>query len=114
MLFPMAGGGGQGGKQNNDANMAVRNAKSEIALLRQELDRTTLIVQALWELLKKRSELTEEKMLEMIFAVDMMDGKVDGKPSRIPDNCPQCTRPISVATNSCFFCGIVVERKKVF
>ncbi|MEI6234097.1 MAG: hypothetical protein WCT04_13665 [Planctomycetota bacterium] len=113
MLMPMSTGG-QGSKQNNDASAALRNAKGEIALLRQDLDRTTLIVQALWELLKKKHGATENEMLEMIQAVDMLDGKVDGKPSRIPDNCPQCMRPVSVTTNSCFFCGTVVERKKVF
>lgn len=115
MLIPMmSGGGGQGAKQNQDASNAVRNAKTEIALLQKELDRTGLIVQALWELLKKKHGATEDELLEMIQAVDLMDGKIDGKPSRIPDNCPSCTRPVSISTNSCFFCGTTVERKKVF
>ena len=106
--------GGQGNKQNNELGNALRSAKSEIAALRQEMDRTTLIVQALWELLKKKHGATEDEMVDLIQAVDMMDGKIDGKPSRIPQNCPECTRPVSIATNTCFFCGTVVERKKVF
>ena len=67
------------------------------------LDRTGLIVQALWELLKKKHGATEDELLEMIQSVDLMDGKIDGKPSRIPDNCPGCTRPVSISTNLCFF-----------
>jgi hypothetical protein len=113
MLLPMPNGG-QTSKPSNDMNNALRSAKGEIAALRAEIDRTGLIVQALWELLKKKQGVTEDEMLEMILAVDLMDGKVDGKPSRIPENCPQCTRPVSVSTNTCFFCGTAVERKKVF
>ena len=113
MLIPMPGGGSNN-KQNNENSNALRNAKSEIAALRQELDRTTLIVQAMWELLKKKNGATEDEMLEMILAVDLMDGKIDNKPSRLPENCPQCQRPVSISTNSCFFCGTVVERLKVF
>ena len=82
--------------------------------MRSDIDRTSLIVQALWELLKKKHGTTEDELLQMILAVDMLDGKVDGKPSRIPDKCPQCARPVSIATSSCFFCGTVVDRKKVF
>ncbi len=113
MLLPMPNGG-QSNKNNNDMSNALRNAKGEIAALRAEIDRTGLIVQALWELLKKKHGVVEDELLEMILAVDMMDGKVDGRPSRIPENCPQCTRPVSISTNTCFFCGTVVDRKKVF
>ena len=104
----------QNKKQNSDLNNAVRSAKGEIALMRQELDRTTLIVQAMWELLKKKHGSSEDDLLNMIDAVDLLDGKLDGKPSRIPQNCPDCTRPVSVATNTCFFCGTPVVRKRVF
>ena len=105
---------GQNNKQNNDVGNALRNAKGEIALLRQELDRTTLIVQAMWEMLKKKHGANEEEMIAMIEAVDMLDGKIDGKPTRLPETCPECTRPVSIATHTCFFCGKVVERKTVF
>ena len=104
----------QNGKQNSDLNNALRSAKGEITLLRQELDRTTLVVQAMWELLKKKHGETEEDLLHMIDAVDLLDGKLDGKPSRLPENCPDCTRPVSVVTNTCFFCGTEVKRVKVF
>lgn len=110
----MLASGGQKSNKNNEVGNALRSAKNEIAALRQELDHTTLIVQALWEMMKKKHGATEGELLELIQAVDMMDGKVDGKPSRIPENCPECARPVSVATNACFFCGTVVERKKVF
>ncbi|HLX62737.1 MAG TPA: hypothetical protein VKX17_15780 [Planctomycetota bacterium] len=101
-------------KQSNEISNALRSAKSEIEKLRQELDRTTLIVQALWEMLKKKHGATEEEMLQTIESVDLMDGKLDGKPSRIPENCPDCQRPVSVATSTCFFCGTPVVRKRVF
>lgn len=104
-----------GGKQDSkDVSNALRSAMGEVTQLRHELDRTTLVVQALWELVKTKLGTTEEEMIELIHAVDMLDGKADGKPSRIPDNCPQCTRPVSVQTNTCFFCGTMVIRSKVF
>lgn len=101
-------------KDNKDVSNAVRNVAGEIAALRHELDRTTLIVQSMYEIMKSKMGLSEEAMMEMIESVDMLDGKLDGKPSRIPENCPECTRPVSVQTNTCFFCGISVERRKVF
>jgi len=113
MLMPMSSGS-QNNKQNNESNSALRSLKNEVAQLRQELDRSTLILQALWELLKKKNSATEEELVEMISAIDMLDGKADGKPSRVPEDCPDCLRPLSLATNTCFFCGTVVERKKVF
>lgn len=103
-----------GGKDNKDVSAAVRSAAVEIAALRHELDRTTLIVQAMWEVMKTKLGMSEEAMVQLIEEVDLRDGKLDGKPSRIPENCPECTRPVSVHTNACFFCGTVVERRKVF
>ena len=47
----------------------------------------------MWELLKKKNGATEDEMLEMILAVDMMDGKIDNKPSRLPENCPAMPAP---------------------
>jgi hypothetical protein len=105
---------GKSSDHHKDNSNALRNAMGEIGMVRAELDRTTLIIQALWELLKKKTNSTEEELLEMIQSVDMLDGKVDGKPTRVPENCPACTRPVSVQTSKCFFCGTPVQRKKVF
>ena len=108
----MALGGGK--TDTKDMSNALRSAVGEITALRHELDRTTLVVQAMWELLKNKLGASEEELMALIQAVDMLDGKIDNRPSRIPENCPHCTRPVSIHTHTCFFCGTGVIRKKVF
>jgi hypothetical protein len=93
---------------------ALRGTERELLALRAEVERLTLITQALWELTKQKLAVTDQELLQMIEAVDKLDGKVDGKPTRTAETCPQCARPVSLNTNTCFFCGTQVERKRVF
>jgi hypothetical protein len=77
-------------QSGKDASAAARNALSEVQTLRIELDRQTLIVQSLWELLKKKMAVTETELLQCIEATDSLDGKIDGKPTRTTPVCPHC------------------------
>ena len=44
-----------------------------------QLDRLTLVCQAMWELLRERTGLTESQLLAKVTEVDLRDGKLDGK-----------------------------------
>ena len=52
---------------------------ADIADVRRLVDRLTLACQAMWELLRDRSDLTEEDIEAKILEIDARDGRVDGK-----------------------------------
>jgi hypothetical protein len=78
--------------------------------LRRDVDRLYMITQALWSILKDRYDLEDEDLVKLIAAVDMQDGRMDGRigPSP-PQNCPQCGRVLSRRHAHCIYCGAVTH-----
>ncbi len=101
-------------KALESANQSAREAKQDVQKLRDDVDNLKLITQALWHLLKEKTELTDEALVAMISSLDQLDGKIDGRFVKVPEPCPQCARPVTVSTNMCVYCGIKVERKSPF
>ena len=98
----------------NDAKDAANRAqrqntdlKAEIRQLRDKITSLSTACQALWELLRDRSKLTEEDLAKKIAALEgeMSEALV----------CPQCGRAVSRKKNdTCLFCGIQASRGRVF
>ena len=65
------------------------------------------VVEGLWNLLRDRQELTDERLLREVKAL-----KERGE--HAPDLCPMCDRPLSLRTNACNYCGTRVERSRIF
>ncbi len=101
-------------KAVDTANQTAREAKQEVQKLRDDIDHLTLITQALWEVVKQKTDLKDEVLVAMISEMDARDGKIDGRYVKVPEQCPQCSRPVTVSTNSCVYCGIKVDRKSPF
>ena len=59
----------------------------------------------MWELLRDRSNLSEEALLEKVREVDLRDGALDGKVTVPPQKCPQCGRTVSRRHRRCIYCG---------
>ena len=88
------------------AAVVAENARSEVAQLRADLDRLMLASQAMWDILKEEHGYTEEQLLARITAVDMQDGKRDGKvASPGPISCAQCGRTNKRTRPACLYCG---------
>lgn len=83
------------------ANTAVE----EVYFLRQRLDKICLVSQALWELLRDNTRLTDEDLLKKMHEVDLRDGKLDAKMAAELQKCPQCGRAISARHGKCLYCG---------
>jgi len=101
-------------KALESANQAARDAKQDVQKLRDEIDNLKLITQAIWHLMRQKTDVTDEMLATMIREIDQLDGKIDGRYVRVPEPCPQCARPLTVSTNSCVYCGIKVDRKSPF
>lgn len=80
-------------------------AQRDLASLEDRLDRLLLVCTALWELLRDRTELTEEDLLAKVQEVDLRDGQADGKISRTVKKCPACGRTMSLRHRQCLYCG---------
>ena len=77
----------------------------QIRYLEDRLDKLLLVNMAMWELLKDRTELTEEDLLAKVQEVDLRDGQADGKISKTVAKCPKCGRTMSPRHKKCLYCG---------
>jgi hypothetical protein len=109
-----------GPSRRNDARQsdvgAARDLEvsHEVAVLRQRLDRLEMITEALWSVLKSRTDASEADALRLIEEIDMRDGKLNGRTVSVPQNCAKCSRVASSTTGICPYCGAQNFRTTVF
>ena len=77
----------------------------EYARLQRRLERLSLATQAMWELLRDNSGLTEEDLQTKILEVDLRDGRTDGKMQSQITDCPNCGAKTNSKRTLCVMCG---------
>lgn len=82
--------------------------------LRRQMERLSLACQAMWELLRECSDLTEEDIEKKVLEIDGRDGCVDGKIGVQALDCPSCGRKTSSKRGSCVICGAPIKRPYPF
>jgi len=93
-------------------NSAYSKETQRIKYLEHKIDKLYMITEALWLLLKEKSNLDDENLTELIAAIDMKDGHRDGKvASSGPRNCPKCGRVNSRKQMYCIYCGTFLDNK---
>ena len=68
------------------------------------VDRLTLVVEAMWELLEE-SGYSEEALQAKVEEIDGRDGRVDGKVTRQPTSCHVCGSASPSGRTHCQMCG---------
>jgi len=96
---------GQAARAANEAAKAERSVK----ILQDDLAKTLLICEALWELLSQRTGLTVKDLHDKLYELDMQDGQLDGKNQRKAVECPRCGRMVSSHRTACLYCGQVID-----
>ena len=91
------------------AKRAARPGSDRLAELETEVQRLTLVSQALWELLRDRTGLSETELVAKINEIDLRDGKLDGRISAKLIHCPRCGRTMSERHSRCIYCGTRVS-----
>ena len=72
------------------------------------MNKLELIVEALWEILKKETHLEEADLIELITEIDLKDGNFDGKKAKTTAiRCEKCKRMNSKRHSKCIYCGEV-------
>ena len=101
----------------SDASRAEHKSSSIERELRQIYDRIdslALTCQAMWELIRERTSLTDEDIESRMQAIDLRDGKADGKMNTPVFECGDCGRNVSRRHCRCMYCGAEFERKHLF
>jgi hypothetical protein len=88
--------------------------ENELTQLRRKVDRFALTAQAMWELIKEKTELNEQDLVKRMDEIDLRDGTQDGKIGTEVIECPECKRPVSSARDVCMYCGAAIDRKHLF
>lgn len=77
----------------------------EIGRLEARIEKLLLINRAMWILLQRQSNFTDEQLAKLVDHLDNQDGQLDGRNRRAAANCPKCQAVISPKYNRCLFCG---------
>lgn len=83
----------------------THSAQEDVGELRAGVDRLALVNQALWELLRDRTELTDADLKAKVEEVDRRDGRLDGRAGPGVATCPQCAKPNAETRGRCLYCG---------
>ena len=111
MAFPFIAGYVIGARNlSKSVGMAASAAEfrsqpaTKVIDLSDRVDRLTMVIQALWELLRE-SGLTDEQLVAKIVELDKSDDVLDDTARPSSSRCPQCGAAVTSAEDHCQFCG---------
>jgi hypothetical protein len=73
--------------------------------LQSQIDGLLLATQAMWELLRDKTGLSEEDLRQRMEEIDLRDGVRDGRIGPAKVNCPACNRINNDRRTHCVYCG---------
>ncbi len=80
----------------------------------ERIDQLLLVSAAMWELVKEKTALTDEDLVNRVAILDAKDGNADGKMTYTPTKCPKCNRTIFPKHSRCLYCGAPVPLDNLF
>jgi hypothetical protein len=86
------------------------DSRERLRELEHEIQRVKLLNQALWEVLREKTGLTDAELEKKIHEVDLRDGMQDGRMTETPLKCPTCGRVSSSKHWKCLYCGQLFEK----
>lgn len=110
--------------QINEANRTAGYAKDssrsnsdrihhEAQRLEAKIDTLAIISQAMWEMIREKTDLTEKDIEAKIAEIDIRDGRRDGKITGKPTQCPACDRPTHTRLKACPYCGTALKKTHI-
>ena len=88
-------------------------SESRVLDVDDRVDRLTLIVQAMWEILESDGH-SEDELQRMVEQIDARDGVADGKARRKPVKCNKCGSSSPPGRPNCQMCGEAVSDVDTF
>ena len=87
------------------AGEEAARARREYLRLESKIDALALVCQALWELVREKTDLTEKDIEEKMREIDLRDGRRDAKIDGGRTECPACHRIAHTRQRACMYCG---------
>ncbi len=87
------------------AELKAGQSHAYIERLEDKVDALALTCQALWEILRDSTDLSEAELEAKVEEIDLRDGRKDGKISKSVDCCEKCGRKTSRRRENCLYCG---------
>lgn len=100
--------------QQGDTKSSLKSASADIDDLNRHVRKLALVSQALYELLKESTGITDEDLRRRIEMIDKRDGAVNGRLDAAPLKCPKCGGAITAGGLSCKSCGAMAAPKYPF
>lgn len=79
----------------------------------QRVDRLALICEAMWDLMREHTTLTDEDLANKLAELDMSDGNKDGRRQQISAACV-CGAMVNARSEICQFCGADAPQRSMF
>ena len=105
---------GQAEAEAERGRSKAAEARREAQDVDARLDKLTLACMAMWELVKEKTGLTEEDLMERVRQIDLSDGRLDGKIQKQIARCPKCDHVMSARHQKCMYCGATKLDAKPF
>lgn len=83
--------------------------QSDIDHLEQRVARLEMVCEAMWNLIRDKTQLTDAQLHQQVARLDLSDGKADGRVSKGPLDCPQCRKTNARRHEFCMWCGTVLR-----
>jgi hypothetical protein len=99
-----------GGPSDMSAQSQAASNQRQIRWLEDNLSRTLLLCETLWELLRDEHGWTDEMLAQKLEEIDLRDGTLDGKHQHSVRNCASCGRIVAPRHKACIYCGHPVEK----
>jgi len=102
-----------GGKASRAASSADK-AHARLVQLEDKLDSLALTCQALWELVRESTELSDEMITAKVMEIDLRDGVKDNAMGTTGRRCAGCDRAIGKRHIKCMYCGHAIKKEHTF
>lgn len=107
--------------QNAQTTSAVQQTETkldpyadDLTKVRRHTERLALACQAMWEIVRETSNLTELDIENKMLEIDARDGQIDGKMGVKTKICEACGKPTNSSRTHCLMCGAPLEREHQF
>lgn len=100
----------------DDLHEEVQDRKDSLSMLRQDIERLYLIIEALWAILREATDLTDADLQRIIQDIDLQDGTLDGR-NRCQNEvlrCSACGKVILRGHAKCAYCGAPTDGASPF
>jgi hypothetical protein len=108
---------GQIHQAKSNASRAEQKAisvKGEIQRVSARIDSLALTCQAMWELIRERTNLSDEDIEARMQEIDLRDGREDGRMHTPVFECSECGRKVSSRHQRCLYCGAEFDPNHLF